>query len=79
MKVMVVMAMLRKRRIRFSRLLAHHVADNVAGGVKESGKSSASYSYGAVDLILSTCVASLVLGFSDRFKSSMAATSALGQ
>jgi hypothetical protein len=58
---MVVMATLLKKRIRFSRLLVYFDVENFVGGVKDTGKSSSRCSYGVANLVLSTCVAGLVL------------------
>jgi hypothetical protein len=64
-------------RISYTRLLVHLVGDELAGGVAEGGDSSSRRFHGVVDLFQSTCVTSLVLEASDRFKGSMAMTSTL--
>jgi hypothetical protein len=55
-------------RIRYTRLLVHLISGDLAGGVEEDGDSSDRRFHKVVDLVYSTCVTSLVLEVSDRFK-----------
>jgi hypothetical protein len=73
--IMVAMAALCGKRIRYTRLLIH---DDLTGGVEEGGDSSGRRFHRVVDFAQSTYFTSLVLEASDRFKGSKATISALG-
>jgi hypothetical protein len=53
LKFMVAMMILRKSRIRFSRLLVHLIGGDLACGVEEGRKSSCRCSHGVMDFVLS--------------------------
>jgi hypothetical protein len=53
--------MTRGRRIRFSRLHVCLVGGDLVGGVEEGDKSCGRCSHGVVDLVLSMCIAGLLL------------------
>jgi hypothetical protein len=55
----------RRRRISFSCPPVHLVGGNLSYDVEENGKVSGRCSYGVVNLVLSTYVIGLVLGYSD--------------
>jgi hypothetical protein len=59
--VMVAMVMLHVTRIRYISLLAHLVGGDLSSGVEGAGDLSSRRFPRVVDLVLSTCVISLVL------------------
>jgi hypothetical protein len=76
---MVAMAALCTTTITHCRLLIHLVGGDLIGGVEEAGDSSGRRFHEVVELIQSTCGRGLVLEDLDKFKGSIAATSALGR
>jgi hypothetical protein len=74
---MVAMVALCESRIRYSRLLVHLGGGNLTGDVEDGRDSSGCCFHGVVDLNQSKCGKGLVVEALDKFKGSIAATSAL--